>query len=41
MNGQEVHRENTADIYTDGVWGVRLNHNLDMRIKNLALHKGM
>ena len=41
MNGQEVHREKTADIYTDGVWGVRLNHNLDMRIKNLALHKGM
>ncbi len=41
MNGQEVHREKTADIYTDGVWGVRLNHNLDMRIKNLALHGGM
>ncbi len=37
MNGQEVHREKTADIYTDGVWGVRLNHNLDMRIKNLEL----
>ncbi len=41
LNGQEVHREKTADIYTDGVWGVRLNHNLDMRIKNLALHGAM
>ncbi len=41
MNGKEVHREKTAEIYTDGVWGVRLNHNLDMRIKNLALQGGM
>jgi len=41
LNGQEVHREKTADIYTDGVWGVRLNHNLDMRVKNLGMHAGM
>ena len=41
MNGREVHREKTADIYTDGVWGVRLNHNLDMRVKNRSLHGAM
>jgi hypothetical protein len=41
MNGQEVHREKTADIYTDGVWGIRLNHNLDMRVKNLKMAGGM
>ncbi len=41
LNGTEMHREKTADIYTDGVWGVRLNHNLDMRITALGLTPGM
>jgi len=41
LNGQEVYRHGKADIYTDGLWGVRLNHNLDMRIKNLKLYPGM
>lgn len=36
LNGQEVHRAKTADLYTDGIWGVRLNHNLDMRISDLG-----
>jgi len=37
MNGQEVHRHTASEIYTEGVWGIRLNHNLDMRVKNLEL----
>lgn len=41
LNGTEVHREKTADIYTDGIWGVRLNHNLDMRIGSLAVDGAM
>ncbi len=41
LNGQEVHRHKTSEIPTEGVWGVRLNHNLDMRVKNLKLSSGM
>jgi hypothetical protein len=41
LNGQEVHRHPKAEIYTEGVWGVRLNHNLDMRVKNLKNYPGM
>lgn len=42
LNGQEVHRHKASEIYTEGVWGIRLNHNLDMRVKNLELdmHEG-
>lgn len=40
LNGQEVHRERRTDVYTDGTWGVRLNHNLDMRISGLKLDGG-
>ncbi len=40
LNGQEVHREKRTDVYSDGIWGVRLNHNLDMRISDLKLDGG-
>ena len=40
MNGQEVHREKAADMYTDGVVGFRMNHNVDMRVHNFKIERG-
>jgi hypothetical protein len=36
INGQEVHRAPKADLYHDGIYGIRLNHNLEMRISGLT-----
>jgi hypothetical protein len=41
VNGTEVHRLKKADMYTDGVVGFRLNHNLDMHIDNFRINRGM
>lgn len=41
VNGTEVYRALTADLYTDGNYGLRLNHNLDMIISPVELHGGM
>ncbi|RMH15320.1 MAG: hypothetical protein D6701_10145 [Gemmatimonadetes bacterium] len=40
-NGQEVFRAPRSELYTDGVYGIRLNHNLDMIISPPELHTGM
>jgi len=37
INGQEVHRAAKADLYHDGVYGIRLNHNLEMKISGLKM----
>lgn len=37
INGQEVHRAAKADLYHEGIYGIRLNHNLEMRISKLML----
>ena len=37
VNGTEVHRVPKADMYTDGIVGIRLNHNLDMHIDNFKI----
>ena len=37
VNGTEVHRVPKADMYTDGIVGLRLNHNLDMHIDNFNI----
>ena len=37
VNGTEVHRTPKADMYTDGIVGIRLNHNLDMHIDNFKI----
>ena len=37
VNGTEVHRVPKADMYTDGIAGLRLNHNLDMHIDNFKI----
>ena len=37
VNGTEVHRAAKADMYTDGVVGIRLNHNLDMHIGDFKI----
>ncbi|MEK9502375.1 hypothetical protein WI372_15385 [Gemmatimonadota bacterium DH-20] len=41
VNGAEVHRAATADLPTDGLFGVRLNHNLTIRVTDLAVDGGM
>lgn len=40
MNGQEVYRGKSADLYTDGVVGFRMNHNVDMRVHNFKIERG-
>jgi hypothetical protein len=35
INGSEVHRAPKADLYHEGIYGIRLNHNLEMRISGL------
>jgi hypothetical protein len=40
INGQEVHKESKADLYTDGVVGFRMNHNVDMRVHNFKIERG-
>ncbi len=37
VNGTEVDRVPVADLYTDGIVGLRLNHNLDMHIDNFKI----
>ena len=39
VNGTEVHRVPKADMYTDGIAGLRLNHNLDMHIDNFKIER--
>lgn len=41
VNGTEVHRAATADLPTDGLFGVRLNHNLTIRVTDLAVDGDM
>ena len=40
INGQEVHRAPKADLYHDGTYGIRLNHNLDMELSGLKMMSG-
>ena len=37
VNGAEVDRVPAADLYTDGIVGLRLNHNLDMHIDHFKI----
>lgn len=37
INGKEVHRAAKADLYHDGTYGIRLNHNLEMKISDLKV----
>ena len=37
VNGTEVDRVPAADLYTDGIVGLRLNHNLEMHIDNFKI----
>ncbi len=37
VNGTEVDRVPAADLYTEGIVGLRLNHNLDMHIDNFKI----
>ena len=37
VNGTEVDRVPVADLYTDGIVGLRLNHNLDMHIDGFKI----
>ncbi len=37
VNGTEGHRAAKADMYTDGIVGLRLNHNLDMHIDDFKI----
>jgi hypothetical protein len=39
INRHEVHREKAADVYADGIYGIRLNHNLDMKVHGLKLER--
>jgi len=37
VNGTEIDRASAADLYTDGIVGLRLNHNLDMHIDHFKI----
>lgn len=37
VNGTEIDRVPAADLYTDGIVGLRLNHNLDMHIDSFKI----
>ena len=39
VNGKEVHSANTADLDVNGVVGYRVNHNLDVHLGPLGIHK--
>jgi len=39
INRQQVHREKAADVYAEGIYGIRLNHNLDMKVHGLKLEQ--
>jgi hypothetical protein len=39
VNGQVVHSTPKAGLKTDGIWGARVNHQLEMQIDNLAVTK--
>lgn len=41
VNGTEVLRRPAEGLYTDGNYGVRLNHNLTIRFSDLAVEAGM
>lgn len=41
VNGTEVYRAAASDLYTDGVYGIRLNHNLDMIISPVEVESDM
>ena len=46
INGTTVHSMPVADIVgpgklesTDGIWGIRVSHNMDLNVSNLAAAK--
>ena len=39
INGKEVHAANAADLDVNGVVGYRVNHNLDVHLGPLGIHK--
>ncbi|HQZ37693.1 MAG: hypothetical protein IT180_11645 [Acidobacteria bacterium] len=39
VNGTSVHSMPKADLKTDGIWGVRVNHLLDVNIDDIAVTK--
>lgn len=39
VNGKEVYRANTAGLDTQGIVGYRVNHNLDVHLSALGVHK--
>lgn len=40
VNGEEVAVVPTSELHTDGVWGYRINHNLNVRVTDAA-HEAM
>lgn len=39
VNGKEVYSTDTSKISTDGIVGIRVNHNLDVHVGGFAIHK--
>lgn len=39
VNGKEVHAANAADLDVNGIVGYRVNHNLDVHLGPLGIHK--
>jgi hypothetical protein len=39
VNGTEVHSANAADVDAEGIAGFRINHNLDLHLSALGVHK--
>jgi len=39
VNGQEVHSAPSASVGTDGIVGLRINHNLSIHVESLAIAK--
>ena len=39
VNGKDVHSANAADVDTQGMVGYRINHNLDVHVSSLGVHR--
>ena len=39
VNGKDVHTANATDVDTQGVVGYRINHNLDVHVSSLGVHR--
>lgn len=39
VNGKDVHTANASDVDTQGIVGYRINHNLDVHVSSLGVHR--